>query len=152
MGNGRGSGKSVGENLVIIAVVGGIGTFLLLGLAKFVVGIVYRNDCPANPSIPRYMSGSASFETISDIIIGCISISTEIQEKGIAGAAVEHLIGIIVGSILVFSDYSYLADGCDGAKECCDENFIKFALSVSIIEWLLLLVPVVVFIGFCIFG
>ncbi|XP_060552741.1 uncharacterized protein LOC132714026 isoform X2 [Ruditapes philippinarum] len=133
MGSGKGSGKNAGEALVAI-------------------GIVYWNDCPANPAIPRYMSGSAGVETFSDIIIGCISCCTEIQEKGIAGAAAEHLIGIIVGSILVFSDYSYLAGGCNGAKDCCDENFIKFALSVSIIEWLLLLLPIVVFICFCIFG
>ncbi|XP_060591841.1 uncharacterized protein LOC132746636 [Ruditapes philippinarum] len=128
---------------------GCIVVFILLGFTQFIIGLVYWNDCPANATIPRFMTGAGGSKTIIDVIIGCVKNLAIVCEGAITrdvGAiialVIEHFIGIVIGSIYVFSDYSYLAGGCDGAKECCDENFIKFALGVSIIEWLLLILPI----------
>ncbi|XP_053404451.1 uncharacterized protein LOC123554097 isoform X2 [Mercenaria mercenaria] len=145
-GKGIGQGRGKGEGSVFI-LIGYVIVLVLLGLVKFIVGLVFRNDCPADRAIPALIAGTGGAETVIDVVVGCVGTFANAAESGVVGGVcliVEHFISIIVGSIYIFHNYAYLSGGCDGAEECCDQNFMKFALGVTIIQWIILLSPVVV--------
>ncbi|XP_053404458.1 uncharacterized protein LOC128558624 [Mercenaria mercenaria] len=142
-GTGKGQGRGKGEDAMFI-LIGYVIVLVLLGLVKFVVGLVFRNGCPADSAIPALIAGTGGGEAVIDAVVGCVGKLVDAAKGGVTVVGrvfliVEHLIGLICGSIYIFHNYAYLSGGCDGAEECCDQHFMKFALGVTIIEWILIL-------------
>ncbi|XP_053404448.1 uncharacterized protein LOC123554098 isoform X2 [Mercenaria mercenaria] len=97
-GTGKGQGRGKGEGAMFI-VIGFVIVLILLGLVKFVVGLVFLNDCPAESKIPKYIAGSGGAASVIDAIVGCIETFANAAENGALGVGclmIEHLMTIII--------------------------------------------------------
>ncbi|XP_060591393.1 transmembrane protein 272-like isoform X2 [Ruditapes philippinarum] len=152
-GHGKGQGQGdtgiiVGTCCLIIVVVILVLALFGLNIAKIVMGAVYIDDCPIQKLIPIYlivggvapvfMGGLSSLKKKNDDPVA----EEDLKEKcnlltviGLIGALF-NFAWLICGSVWVFGNYSDVMDGCGGSSDCCDASLMKFALAVTIIDWI----------------
>ncbi|XP_045179484.2 transmembrane protein 272-like [Mercenaria mercenaria] len=147
-GHGRGDkGFLAGACCIIIIVVLLVLSIFGLNIAKIVMGAAYVNDCPVEKLIPIYLIVSGCSSVLMGGLSNLKKKDDDIEEDGIKGKCnVLTIIGtigllfnfvwLICGSVWVFGNYSDVIDGCGVSNDCCDTSLIKFALAVTIIDWI----------------
>jgi len=59
----------------------------------------------------------------------------------------------VAGSVWVFGNYADVMNDCPGSTSCCNHDLIKFAIAVTIIDWIIyvLLILLIVCVVCCVF-
>ncbi|KAF5297848.1 hypothetical protein FQA39_LY11925 [Lamprigera yunnana] len=118
--------------------------FLVINLAMLIVGVIKKDDCPAERMIPIYLIVAGAFGVVSKLLpfinrklnLKVITFSTYILYTF-------EFVWMVLGSYWVFSNYKPVFDDNGDKKWYCNRTAYYLAFGLLTVNWILLGITVI---------